>query len=166
MSMTKESPATASAPFDNALQALQRLQEQQVRMAATLFQGWISAQVELSSLFWRLPAFGAPQGEVDAAVRQTGETLQANAEVLGVTLSSDLRQAMADAEELLGRPLEQPAPVGVAVHTPGAILAYCVRCKERRVMRDASPTVMKNGKLALKGACGECGSGMFKIGRQ
>lgn len=164
MTTTSESPTAAVAPFDSALQALQRLQEHQVRMAATIFQGWISAQVELSSLFWRLPAFGAP-ADVDAAVRQTGETLQANAEVLSVTLSSDLRQAMADAEELLGRPLEQPAATAVAVHRPGAILAYCVRCKDRRVMRDAAPTVMKNGKLALKGHCAECGSGMFKIGR-
>jgi len=45
--------------------------------------------------------------------------------------------------------------------------AYCVKCKEKRVMVDANEVKMtgKGGteRRALKGKCPKCGTTMFKI---
>jgi hypothetical protein len=41
--------------------------------------------------------------------------------------------------------------------------AYCVKCKEKREMKDEQETTMKNGRRALKGTCSVCKTGMFKI---
>ncbi len=41
--------------------------------------------------------------------------------------------------------------------------AYCVKCKAKREMKDAQEVTLKNGRLADKGVCPECGTGMFKI---
>ena len=40
---------------------------------------------------------------------------------------------------------------------------YCVKCKEKREMKDAAETTMKNGRRAMKGKCPVCDTGMFKI---
>jgi len=40
---------------------------------------------------------------------------------------------------------------------------YCVKCRAKRDMADASEVTMKNGRRALKGKCPVCGTGMFKI---
>ncbi len=37
-------------------------------------------------------------------------------------------------------------------------LAYCVKCKEKREMKDAQQVTMKNGKPALQGQCVVCGT--------
>jgi RNase P subunit RPR2 len=42
--------------------------------------------------------------------------------------------------------------------------AYCVKCKAKRVIKDAQQITMKNGRPATQGACPECGTKMFKIG--
>ncbi len=42
--------------------------------------------------------------------------------------------------------------------------AYCVKCKQKREMKDAKEVTMKNGKKAMTGACASCGTKMFKIG--
>ncbi len=42
--------------------------------------------------------------------------------------------------------------------------AYCVKCKQKREMKDAKEVTMKNGKKATKGTCPVCGTGMYKIG--
>ena len=42
--------------------------------------------------------------------------------------------------------------------------AYCVKCKAKRVIKDAQKITMKNGRPATQGACPECGTKMFKIG--
>ena len=42
--------------------------------------------------------------------------------------------------------------------------AYCVKCKEKREMKDAEEITMKNGRPATKGICTTCGTKMFKIG--
>jgi len=41
---------------------------------------------------------------------------------------------------------------------------YCMKCKEKREIKDATPTTMKNGRPATKGTCSTCGTTMFKIG--
>ena len=42
--------------------------------------------------------------------------------------------------------------------------AYCVKCKAKREILEATPTTMKNGRPATVGKCGVCGTKIFKIG--
>jgi len=42
--------------------------------------------------------------------------------------------------------------------------AYCVKCKEKREMKDPEEVTMKNGRKAKKGTCPSCGTKMFRIG--
>jgi hypothetical protein len=41
--------------------------------------------------------------------------------------------------------------------------AYCVKCKAKKEMKQAKEVTMKNGRPAMKGVCGDCGTGMYKI---
>ena len=43
--------------------------------------------------------------------------------------------------------------------------AYCVKCKAKQMMKDATEITMKNGKPAVQGICPACGTKMFKIGK-
>jgi len=40
--------------------------------------------------------------------------------------------------------------------------AYCVKCKAKTEMAGAVESEM-NGRKAIKGKCGDCGTGMFKL---
>lgn len=40
---------------------------------------------------------------------------------------------------------------------------YCVKCKDKREMKDEKKVTMKNGRNAMKGKCPQCGTGMYKI---
>jgi len=42
---------------------------------------------------------------------------------------------------------------------------YCVKCREKKEMKNAKQTTMKNGKPATKGECPSCGTKMFRIGK-
>jgi hypothetical protein len=42
---------------------------------------------------------------------------------------------------------------------------HCMKCKEKREIKDAEQTQMKNGRDAVKGVCSTCGTKMFKIGK-
>ncbi|MDE2212971.1 MAG: hypothetical protein KGJ34_00310 [Patescibacteria group bacterium] len=44
-----------------------------------------------------------------------------------------------------------------------AEVAYCVKCKEKRDMKDPKEIVMKSGMKAMQGTCSVCGTKMFKI---
>ena len=44
------------------------------------------------------------------------------------------------------------------------VIAYCVKCKEKRNMSNPEITTMKNGRGATKGTCSVCGTKMFRIG--
>ena len=41
--------------------------------------------------------------------------------------------------------------------------AYCVKCKEKREIKDPEEVVMKNKMKAMKGTCPKCGTKVFKI---
>ena len=43
--------------------------------------------------------------------------------------------------------------------------AYCVKCKAKKEMQNATAVTMKNGKPAMKGVCPSCGTGMYRIGK-
>lgn len=40
---------------------------------------------------------------------------------------------------------------------------HCMRCKEKRDMKDTAEVTMKNGRKAMKGVCTKCDTKMFKI---
>lgn len=44
-----------------------------------------------------------------------------------------------------------------------AEVAYCVKCKTKREMKNAERVEFKNGRPAVKGNCPNCGTVMFKI---
>ncbi len=42
---------------------------------------------------------------------------------------------------------------------------YCVKCRAKRQMKNATAIKMKNGRPATKGECPTCGTKMFRIGK-
>jgi hypothetical protein len=42
--------------------------------------------------------------------------------------------------------------------------AYCVKCKEKREIKNPAQITMKNGRPAVQGECPICGTKLFKIG--
>ncbi len=42
-------------------------------------------------------------------------------------------------------------------------IAYCVKCKAKREMKNAQEVTMKNGRRAMKGNCSTCDTGMYSI---
>ena len=45
-----------------------------------------------------------------------------------------------------------------------AVEAYCMKCKEKRAMKDPKEGTTKNGKPITKGTCPVCGSTICRIG--
>ncbi len=43
------------------------------------------------------------------------------------------------------------------------VMAYCVKEKAQRPMRDAQEVTLKNGKHAMQGLCASCGTKMMKF---
>ncbi len=44
-----------------------------------------------------------------------------------------------------------------------AEMAYCVKCKEKREMKNPHQITMKNGKSAMQGQCVVCGTTLNRI---
>ena len=44
------------------------------------------------------------------------------------------------------------------------VTGYCVKCKEKRKIKDPQLVEMATGRLATKGTCSTCGTGMFRTG--
>ena len=44
-------------------------------------------------------------------------------------------------------------------------IAYCMKCKAKKEMKDAKAVKMKNGRPATKGICPKCGTKMYRIGK-
>lgn len=42
--------------------------------------------------------------------------------------------------------------------------AYCVKCREKKEVKNPKAIVMKNGRPAVQGECIACGTKVFKIG--
>ena len=41
--------------------------------------------------------------------------------------------------------------------------AYCVKCREKREMKNAEEVTMKNGRPAMQGTCAVCGTKLFRM---
>ncbi len=49
----------------------------------------------------------------------------------------------------------------------GTVEAYCMKCREKREMKDPQEVTLKNGSHALQGPCAVCGGKLNKmIGRK
>ena len=44
------------------------------------------------------------------------------------------------------------------------VIGYCVKCKEKKQIKDPQLVEMATGRLATKGSCKTCGTGMFRTG--
>ena len=42
---------------------------------------------------------------------------------------------------------------------------YCVKCKDKKEMKEPEEITMKNGRPATKGTCPDCGTKIFRIGK-
>jgi len=42
--------------------------------------------------------------------------------------------------------------------------AYCVKCRQKRTMKNVEQVTLKNGRPASRGECEVCSTKMFKIG--
>ena len=45
------------------------------------------------------------------------------------------------------------------------IIGYCVKCRQKREMKDVKAVFMKNGKPAAKGKCSQCNTVVYRIGK-
>jgi hypothetical protein len=64
---------------------------------------------------------------------------------------------------VLGAP---PTEVGITPVTPvkvKPIVAYCMKCRAKREMKNPRATTLKNGRPAIQGICPRCGTKMFRI---
>lgn len=52
-------------------------------------------------------------------------------------------------------------PPKKAAAAPSAkVIAYCVKCKTKREMKDAKEVTLDNGRKMMKGECSVCGTKM------
>ena len=54
---------------------------------------------------------------------------------------------------------------GQGMSVQKTVQGYCVKCREKRDMKDPEVVTLKNGKPACKGICPTCGTKMFRIGK-
>jgi len=43
--------------------------------------------------------------------------------------------------------------------------AYCMKCRQKRDIKDAKNVTLKNGRPAMQGVCPVCGTKVFRIGK-
>lgn len=63
-----------------------------------------------------------------------------------------------------GEESEESGPFGESKSDVPIVVAYCVKCKEKREMLDPREVTMKNGRLAVRGTCAVCGTSLHRIG--
>jgi hypothetical protein len=44
-----------------------------------------------------------------------------------------------------------------------AVEAYCVKCREKREIKNPKEVTMKNGRPAMEGTCPVCGTKLFRM---
>lgn len=79
---------------------------------------------------------------------------------------SEKESAPAQAQTSLNDAKEpQSSSFGKATKTDvKPIMAYCVKCKQKREMRNAREVTMKNGRRAMRGTCAVCGTTLNRLG--
>jgi serine/threonine protein kinase len=67
---------------------------------------------------------------------------------------------------LIPTPPVPQVPVTIAaapMHTQQIVVAYCVKERKKRQMKDAKRVVLKNGRPAMQGICTSCGTKMTRF---
>ena len=59
--------------------------------------------------------------------------------------------------------MESEVTKGAGAENSGERTGYCMRCRAKKPMQDATETRTKNGMLAVMGTCVTCGTRMYKI---
>jgi predicted GH43/DUF377 family glycosyl hydrolase len=79
----------------------------------------------------------------------------------------ELLDRLIGAREAASRPIGVPtAAAGITPVTPvkeKRIVAYCVKCKAKREMKNPVAITLKNGRPAIQGICPRCGTRIFRI---
>jgi RNase P subunit RPR2 len=44
-------------------------------------------------------------------------------------------------------------------------IAYCLKCRAKKEMRNPQQVTLKNGRPATQGTCPSCGTKMYRIGK-
>ena len=56
------------------------------------------------------------------------------------------------------------APGRASVQEVSGMQGYCMKCREKRDVKDAQPVTLKNGRAATQGACSVCGTKITILG--
>lgn len=103
------------------------------------------------------------QGLTEEAARWAVETW---AQALGVISAANLAPVPSVTE--LATATARPSSYAAAYQNPVAPLSltqgYCVKCRRKKQIKDASEITIRNGRPATKGVCPDCGTWIFKIG--
>ena len=59
----------------------------------------------------------------------------------------------------------EEAMAGATPEVKTTIEAYCMKCKTKRRILNPTEVTMKNGRIAVRGTCEVCGTGLYRIGR-
>jgi RNase P subunit RPR2 len=43
------------------------------------------------------------------------------------------------------------------------VTGFCMKCRETHAIKKGHQVILKNGRPAIKGTCGQCGTKMFRI---
>jgi predicted GH43/DUF377 family glycosyl hydrolase len=86
--------------------------------------------------------------------------------VASARLDALLDQLVGGKEAMPGAASTPPTAAGIIPVTPvkeKRIVAYCVKCKAKRQMKNPVAITLKNGRPAIQGICPRCGTRMFRI---
>lgn len=62
------------------------------------------------------------------------------------------------------RSWSEECKTAAAPETHTSLEAYCMKCKQKRRMLNATEVTMKNGRMAVRGTCEVCGTSLYRIG--
>ncbi|HZO72687.1 MAG TPA: alpha/beta fold hydrolase [Ktedonobacteraceae bacterium] len=76
---------------------------------------------------------------------------------------SPAKEAPVVREDVVPQVQEKQAATSVPVAGSTEPEAYCVKCRQKRVMQNAARIVTKNGRAAMEGRCPVCGTKLFRF---
>jgi pimeloyl-ACP methyl ester carboxylesterase len=155
---------------ENVITAIQRWQEE--TQSDQLAHEPLTRQITEQSA-QRAAEEAVPETTTSSSARQPGEPIaitqpeQQENEERNASLARSETPATSSASEIsIAASASDTAQVSEQAkeqETEPSITAYCVKCKQQRPMLNARQIVMKNGRAAMRGICGTCGTRMNRI---
>lgn len=93
-------------------------------------------------------------------------SVETTAAVAAVTEGEAPALALVESASEAAAPAPEPAePEGAAPAAPSPfeVEIYCVKCREKRMIRDPETVELANGRLAYRGVCPVCGTKVTRI---